>query len=50
MIASQCGMLEVVRTLLRFNARVDVFDEVMVFIELHFSLHQDYEPYEYLAF
>ncbi|XP_078360679.1 uncharacterized protein LOC144645086 isoform X3 [Oculina patagonica] len=28
MIASQCGMLEVVRTLLRFNARVDVFDEV----------------------
>ena len=28
MIASQCGMLEVVRVLLRFHARVDVFDEV----------------------
>lgn len=30
MIGSQCGMLEVVRTLLRFHARVDVFDEVNV--------------------
>ncbi|XP_074636507.1 uncharacterized protein LOC141894679 isoform X3 [Acropora palmata] len=28
MIASQCGMLEVVQELLRFHARVDVFDEV----------------------
>jgi len=28
MIASQYGMLEVVRALLRFHARVDVFDEV----------------------
>lgn len=28
MIASQCGMLEVVQQLLRFHARVDVFDEV----------------------
>lgn len=28
MIASQYGKLEVVRALLRFHARVDVFDEV----------------------
>ena len=28
MISSQCGMLEVVQVLLRFHARVDVFDEV----------------------
>ena len=28
MIASQYGMLEVVQALLRFHARVDVFDEV----------------------
>ena len=28
MLASECGMLEVVRVLLRFHARVDVFDEV----------------------
>ena len=35
MIASQCGMLEVVQVLLRFHARVDVFDEV---IEAHFAI------------
>jgi len=34
MIASQCGMLEVVQALLRFHARVDVFDEV---IEAHLA-------------
>ena len=34
MIASQCGMLEVVQALLRFHARVDVFDEV---VEAHFA-------------
>ena len=28
MMAAQCGMLEVVQELLRFHARVDVFDEV----------------------
>ena len=28
MVASQCGMLKVVQELLRFHARVDVFDEV----------------------
>jgi len=29
MLASQYGMLEVVQALLRFHARVDVFDEVI---------------------
>ena len=43
MIASQCGMLKVVQVLLKFHARVDVFDEVMVFIKVYFSLHKEYE-------
>jgi len=34
MLASQYGMLEVVEALLRFHARVDVFDEV---IEAHLA-------------
>lgn len=32
MIASQCGKLQVVQVLLRFHARVDVFDEVTFFL------------------
>ena len=54
MIGSQCGMLEVVRTLLRFHARVDVFDEVSVSINVFlfkFTIHHkscsSSEPFQY---
>ena len=38
MIAAQYGMLQVVRVLLRFHARVDVFDEVRKFEYRQLSL------------